>query len=1043
MSTKFSEIIPFLEIELDCILSTNGDVTLAYELTKPELFTLSASDFEALHQIWVKAIRILPPPTVLHWQDRYTQARYQADLEKEDQSFLGRASEAYFRERPYLDHRAFCFITRRFGSTKAPTSALSSLLKRSLVPEYIVRPEQIRDFVNQCSQFQRILNDSKLLTLHRLTATDISGSSDHAGIIEQYIQLCMPPVKPELRDIRFEEEMKIGNSPCVLYTLADAEHLPAQCSSNTRYERYCTDRTEFPIGFATALGPLLDVNHIYNQYIFLEDPQVTLQKMETRRRRLQSLSGHGRENGVTRDAIDQFLQEAAVRQRLPVKAHFNVFAWTDDPADVKDLKNKIGSAITRMGATPHLETVGAPQVWWAGIPGNASDFPINDTFDSFVEQAVCFLIPETNTRSSISPFGIRLGDRLSGYPLRVDISDEPWRTGKISNRNKFVLGGSGSGKTFFVLLLVHSYYVLGVHIVVIDIGGSYKGLCALVGGVYFTYSEDNPLRFNPFYLPEGEPLDTEKKESIKALLLVLWKKADEAFLRSEYVALSNALQGYYEHLSEQPDLFPCFDSFYEYLQNEFSTLLSKDRVKAKDFDMDNLLYVLRPFYRGGEYDYLLNARDRLNLLQERLIVFELDNIKDHPILFPVVTTIIMEVFISKIRKLPGIRKMILIEEAWKAIAKEGMSEYIKWAFKTVRKFYGEAVVVTQEVEDIISSPIVKQAIINNSDCKILLDLSKFQNRFDEIQALLGLTEKDKALVLSLNKDNDPTVKYKEVFISLLNGGSRVYRTEVSLEEYLTYTTEEKEKVMVQAYAKKFGSMVQGVLKLAAEIRSGAVQLLVAAALILVFLLAPAGNASAQIAEIIDMAVKKALVAADLQVQRLQTQTLVLQDAQKTLENTMEQLHLDDITGWVQRQEDLYSGYYQELWQVKNAFTTYTKVKDMIARPTQLVSDYKRATASIGRDRHFSTAELGYISTVYTGILNASIQNIQQLFLVINAFTTQMDDAGRLRVIDETSAGIDRNYTDLYQFTQDNILLSLQRSKDEQDLQTIRVLYGIE
>ncbi len=257
------------------------------------------------------------------------------------------------------------------------------------------------------------------------------------------------------------------------------------------------------------------------------------------------------------------------------------------------------------------------------------------------------------------------------------------------------------------------------------------------------------------------------------------------------------------------------------LRDEFVDVLKADKVKEKDFDVENFLYVLRPYYKGGEFDYLLNATENLDLLKERFIVFELDNIKDHPILFPVVTIIIMEVFISKMRKLKGVRKMILIEEAWKAIAKEGMAEYIKYLFKTVRKFYGEAVVVTQEVEDIISSPIVKQAIINNSDCKILLDQSKYQNKFDQIQELLGLTEKEKALVLSINKSNDPARKYKEVFISLGGILSKVYATEVSLEEYLAYTTEESEKVKVHEYARKWGGdMRKGIAELAHDIRSG-------------------------------------------------------------------------------------------------------------------------------------------------------------------------------------------------------------------------------
>ncbi len=368
--------------------------------------------------------------------------------------------------------------------------------------------------------------------------------------------------------------------------------------------------------------------------------------------------------------------------------------------------------------------------------------------------------------------------------------------------------------------MVRSYYEQGTHIVLVDVGHSYKGLCDMVGGYYFTYSETNPIRFNPFYIGKGDNLDIEKKESIKTLLLALWKKDDEAFRRSEYVALSNAINGYYAHLEKHPDVFPCFDTFYMFLRDEYTLVLQGDRVKEKDFDIDNFLYVLRPYFCSGEFDYLLNATENLNLLQERLIIFEIDAIKDSPILFPTTVIIIMEIFINKMRKLKGIRKMILIEEAWKALMKEGFAEYIKYLFKTVRKFFGEAIVVTQEVEDIISSPIVKQAIINNSDCKILLDQSKYQNKFDQIQELLGLTEKEKALVLSVNKSNDPTKKYKEVFISLGGMLSKVYRTEVSLEEYLTYTTEQTEKVKVMEYAARFGGDIRkGIAAMANDIRN--------------------------------------------------------------------------------------------------------------------------------------------------------------------------------------------------------------------------------
>jgi conjugation system TraG family ATPase len=809
---KLFDILPVYGVEHDAILSKMGDVTVAFKVELPELFTMSNDDYEAFHHAWIKAIKVLPVGTVLYKQDWFTEANYKADFTKEDTSFLTRSSERFFNERPYLNHSCYILLTKKPDNRKVSTSIFSSLLRKSIVPEETLQPKHFQDFMNYVGQFEKIITDSGFVAMQRLNNESLF------DLIIQYLNLQCD--KAVIRDIEFKDEIKIGENHCQLFTMADAEFVPALCGSRISYDKYSTDKTKFSVGFASPIGQLLSCNHVYSQYIFIEDVQKTIQKLESKRLRLQSLAAYSRENTISKEATDNFLNEAIGEQRLPVKAHFNILAWTDKEEELKHIRNICSSALTQMDATPKLETTGAAQIYWAGIPGNAADFPMNDTFDTFSPQACCFFNLETNYRSSVSPIGIRLGDRLSGKPVHVDISDEPMDKGICTNRNKFILGPSGSGKSFFTNHMVRSYYEKGTHIVLVDVGHSYKGLCDMVGGYYFTYSETKPIKFNPFYIGEGDTLDTEKKESIKTLLLALWKKDNETFNRSEYVALSNALQLYFEKVSKDADIFPCFDTFYDFLKDEFVTILKGDNVKDKDFDVSNFLYVLRPYYKDGEFDYLLNADENLDLLQQRFIVFELDNIKDHPILFPVVTIIIMEVFISKMRKLKGIRKMILIEEAWKAIAKEGMAEYIKYLFKTVRKFFGEAIVVTQEVEDIISSPVVKQAIINNSDCKILLDQSKYQNKFDQIQELLGLTEKEKALVLSINKANDTTKKYKEVFISLGGVLSKVYRTEVSPEEYLAYTTEEKEKVKVQAYAAKFGGDIQkGIAALAEEMRN--------------------------------------------------------------------------------------------------------------------------------------------------------------------------------------------------------------------------------
>jgi conjugation system TraG family ATPase len=815
------KVFPIYKVENDCILSKSGDITIAFEATLPEIFTLSDQEYESFHHALVKSIKCLPVNSVFHKQDWFRSREFDGAFGDKVLSFLSHSSERFFNERPYLDHTCYIMVTKKLTDRKDSSSMFSTLTKRNIVPEETINEQKLQEFHDSVGQFERILQDSGFVRLRRIKDAELTGDRHEVGLLEQYCFLQSKGAVPVVKDISFKDGIFIGDDHCKLFALSDVEDMPSLCGSRINYDRYSTDKTKFSVGFASHLGQLLPCNHIYNQYIFIQDVQKTIKQLESKRLRLQSLSSYSRENAISRDATNDFLNEAIASQRLPVKAHFNVMVWTEDKKDLKEIKTQVSSALAQMDAAPKQETDGAPQIFWAGLPGNEADFPMNDTFDTFAEQATCFLNLETNYQSSVSPVGIRLGDRLTGKPVHVDISDEPMKKGIITNRNKFILGPSGSGKSFFTNHMVRSYYEQGTHIVLVDVGHSYKGLCDLVNGYYFTYDEANPIKFNPFYIADGDTLDTEKKESIKTLLLALWKKDDETFNRSEYVALSIALQTYYKRLENDRKLFPCFNTFYEFLRDEFVVILKEDKVKEKDFDVENFLYVLRPYYKGGEFDYLLNARENLELLKERFIVFELDNIKDHPILFPVVTIIIMEVFISKMRKLKGIRKMILIEEAWKAIAKEGMAEYIKYLFKTVRKFFGEAIVVTQEVEDIISSPVVKQAIINNSDCKILLDQSKYQNKFDLIQQLLGLTEKEKALILSINKSNDPKRKYKEVFISLAGVLSKVYATEVSLEEYLAYTTEESEKIKVQQYAKKWnGDIRKGIAELANEIRLG-------------------------------------------------------------------------------------------------------------------------------------------------------------------------------------------------------------------------------
>ena len=480
-----------------------------------------------------------------------------------------------------------------------------------------------------------------------------------------------------------------------------------------------------------------------------------------------------------------------------------------------------------MECKPRHNTVDTPTLFWAAIPGNAADFPAEESFYTFIEQAVCFFSEETNYRNSPSPFGIKMVDRLTGKPLHLDISDLPMKKGIITNRNKFVLGPSGSGKSFFMNHLVRQYYEQGAHVVLVDTGNSYQGLCEMINkktkgddGIYFTYTEDKPISFNPFYTDDFV-YDVEKKDSIKTLLLTLWKSEDDKITKTESGELGSAVTAYIDRIKADRNITPNFNTFYEFMRDDYRNELESRAIKVgkDDFNIDNFLTTLRQYYSGGRYDFLLNSRENIDLLGKRFIVFEIDAIKENRELFPVVTIIIMEAFINKMRRLKGIRKQLIVEEAWKALSSPSMSEYLKYLYKTVRKYFGEAIVVTQEVDDIISSPVVKEAIINNSDCKILLDQRKYMNKFDSIQNLLGLTDKERGQILSINMANNPSRLYKEVWIGLGGTQSAVYATEVSAEEYLTFTTEETEKMEVLALADKLGSIELAIKQLADKKRS--------------------------------------------------------------------------------------------------------------------------------------------------------------------------------------------------------------------------------
>ena len=681
-----------LSVENDVIVSKDADVTVAFRVELPELYTVTSPEYEAIHSAWVKAMKVLPDYSIVHKQDIFIRESYKPDTDREDISFLSRSFERHFNERPFLNHTCYLFLTKTTKERSRTQSNFNTLCRGFIVPKEIKDREAMVKFIEAVGQFASIMNESGFVRLHRLTTDEIVGTGQTAGIVEKYFSLSQTDTTT-LKDMSLgADEMRIGDNILCLHTLSDVEDLPGNVTTDIRYEKLSTDRSDCRLSFASPVGLLLPCNHILNQYVFIDDSAANLQKFEKMAKNMHSLSRYSRSNQINKEWIDEYLNEAHSFGLISVRCHCNVMAWSDDREELKRIKNEVGSQLALMECKPRHNTVDTPTLFWAGIPGNAADFPAEESFYTFIEQAVCFFAEETNYKNSPSPFGIKMVDRLTGKPLHVDISDLPMKKGITTNRNKFVLGPSGSGKSFFMNHMVRQYYEQGTHVVLVDTGNSYQGLCEMINkknkgedGIYFTYTEENPISFNPFYTDDFV-FDVEKKDSIKTLLLTLWKSEDDKITKTESGELGSAVTAYIDRIKADRSIVPNFNTFYEFMRDVYRTELEERAIKVsrEDFNLDNFLTTLRQYYRGGRFDFLLNSDKNIDLLSKRFIVFEIDAIKENKELFPVVTIIIMEAFINKMRRLKGVRKQIIVEEAWKALSSPSMSEYLKYLCAPVK-----------------------------------------------------------------------------------------------------------------------------------------------------------------------------------------------------------------------------------------------------------------------------------------------------------------------------------------------------------------------
>jgi conjugation system TraG family ATPase len=791
------EVLPILGFNGDVLVSHNLDLTIGLKLHLPEVLSCSSEKIEQLHDTFRRVVNLLPAGSLLHKQDFFLADMFRSNMKtngglkaygnfKVDGACAESLTDSYlqhFEGRPYLRHECYLYIsTLNRGQLKnyLSSSLIFSKRERNTME---LQYDKIRELqANLTSLFVQ-----SGIGCEPLTREEAAGDDHTTGLIERFLTLNFQGREPILGGIDFRDRLKVMDRFVEILSLSDYSHVPGEVKPTTTHPQ-----TGLPVSLVYPVTWNLPFSHVTNQFICIPGQQEVKASLEGSYKKIYSLSRFSSENRINAALIEQFLDTVQTSGEKIVKTHFNMMLFDESIRQLKQNKSEASSAFSMMNCFPYQHTFDLPLLFFASLP-YSTQLPETELFITQVPQACCLTSFEGGIHSSDSDFTLLLSDRLSGCPVRIDLSDEPVRQHLIHNRNKIIIGGSGSGKSFFTNHLLRQYAESeNCHIVLLDVGRSYELLTRylderlkhLGGAMMVEFTAEHPISFNPFVVT-GEP-DPERRQTILSVICTIYR---ENLPEMEKDVIARAVSAYFA--VETTDR--SFNGFYEFCRDYIPELVSEQKLS---FNAPEFFFILGKYYRGGEYDFLLNREmETDDFFRCPFIVFELDNIKDHPIIFPVATLIIIDIFMQKMRRLVGVRKVICIEEAWKAIATPQMAGYIKYFFKTIRKFFGEAMVVTQEIDDVIASPVIRDAIINNADTRILLDMGKFRNKFDNISQTLGLSQFQKEQILSVNRNLPAGRKLKEVFIGL-GTYSQVFALEVSRAEYNCYTTEQNEKAQI-------------------------------------------------------------------------------------------------------------------------------------------------------------------------------------------------------------------------------------------------------
>ena len=799
-SKGFEEIFPVMSIRDGVVISKRGDVTIGWKLTLPAQYTMNAGDYSDIHNRFFSAIKDLPEWTMVHRQDVFFRRAYEA---KPGRSFLDRAYQQHFRGRQYMHHEQYIFLTltNKFTAVREPDSCgvLGMVSKiREGCHEDIHRIDAVGE------EFIYKLTDSNVIKAERLSDDDLK--------MRIITHMSMGMRDGILSDIdMYSDHIEANGRHMWAYVINEGKHLPSELQDSRKVDKLSTSLSSLGLSLGASIGTLLDCDHIVNSYVLIIPRKEAISELDARQKKMFSMSSRDSENRKNSAEIETYLGENLENEKTPVRSHTNILVFGDE-TEKSALRAKVSSALSRMNIARCVSvTYDTPVLWHSSLPGASCEIGGKNLMLNELSCALC-LWPMESFQQEIEGGTLPLCDRSRNIPITMDMQAKAFDAHLISNYNAFFLGGSGSGKSFFTNYFVRNSYDNGDTIFIIDKGYSYEGLCSVIreesdgrDGIYLKWERQEGsnvpgMSFNIFWdmdqwLSKSGDLNADciGLGFVQSVIQTIWKP-QEGWNSAKSNIITQILKDFCLHWQES-DRPPVFDDLFDFINTDIVSLLESDHgytvngVKntVKNLDINSMCTALGAYAKKGPYKQLLNGTSRNDIFSSRFTVFEVDsieNMKDG--FYEIAVLCIMNAFEAKMRAEQETHKVLIIEEAWKAIANETMAAYLLGLWKTARKLNTAAIVVTQQLDDIVASEVIKSTIMQNSDVKVILEQTMSRVIIEQLGEFLGLDEHQKALVLSLNRGKNAKYNYKEVFISLGAKLSGVYATEVSPQEALAY-----------------------------------------------------------------------------------------------------------------------------------------------------------------------------------------------------------------------------------------------------------------